>query len=57
MQVRCSRRPLVDSAHAADTAGIPASRQSADHVDLHIEVEPDVTVAAAHVIAGHVRRA
>lgn len=25
------------------------------HVDLHIEVEPDLTVAAAHVIAGHVR--
>jgi hypothetical protein len=23
---------------------------------LHIEVEPDLTVAAAHIIAGHVRR-
>ena len=25
------------------------------HVDLHIEVDPDLSVAAAHAIAGHVR--
>jgi divalent metal cation (Fe/Co/Zn/Cd) transporter len=25
------------------------------HVDLHIEVDPTLTVAASHVIAGHVR--
>ena len=25
------------------------------HIDLHIEVDPDLTVAAAHVIAGQVR--
>ena len=25
------------------------------HVDLHIEVDPQMTVAVAHVVAGHVR--
>lgn len=38
----------VDKAHARKTG-------FAYHVDLHIEVDPDLTVAASHVVAGKVR--
>jgi cation diffusion facilitator family transporter len=38
----------VDKAHARKTG-------TQYHVDLHVEVDPVLTVAAAHAIAGHVR--
>lgn len=53
-QVRASARAVpgvrgVDKAHARKT-GLRY------HVDLHVEVDPHLTVAEAHAIGGHVRR-
>ena len=52
-------RVRAEAASVPGVVGIDKSRARKTgfkyHVDLHIEVEPDLTVAAAHVIAGHVR--
>ena len=52
-------RVRAEAASVPGVVGIDKSRARKTgfkyHVDLHIEVEPELTVAAAHVIAGQVR--
>ena len=52
-------RVRAEAANVPGVVGIDRTRARKTgfkyHVDLHIEVEPELTVAAAHVVAGQVR--